>query len=109
MTYLACRKAIQNAVSSQLAQWGDARDVAEATRRRITRPVERDLERVLIDLADDFPMLGSLVEHRAGGQRRLPIGGQGDLVNGRGLAAATIAASAVSVEQSKPGVIEGAS
>ena len=94
MTYLAYRKAIQNAVSNQLAAWGDARDAAEETRRRITRPVERDLERVLIDLADDFPMLGTLVEHREGGQRRLPIGGQA-LDYARGLVAATIAASAV--------------
>jgi hypothetical protein len=67
MTYLAYRKAIQNAVSTQLAEWGDARDATETARRRIIRPVERDLERVLIDLADDFPLLGTLVAHRAGG------------------------------------------
>ena len=73
-TYLAYRKAIQESVSRQLAEWGDARDAAEATRRRAARPVERDLERVLIDLADDFPLLASLVERRQGGQRRLPIG-----------------------------------
>jgi hypothetical protein len=29
---------------------------------------------VLVDLADDFPLLASLVERREGGQRRLPIG-----------------------------------
>jgi hypothetical protein len=53
--------------------------------------VERDLERVLIGLADDFPLLASLVERREGGQRRLPIGGGPDgagEVNERILAAA---------------------
>jgi hypothetical protein len=29
---------------------------------------------VLVELADDFPMLASLVDRRLGGQRRLPIG-----------------------------------
>jgi len=38
------------------------------------RPIERDLENVLVDLAADFPLLGALVERRAGGQRRIPIG-----------------------------------
>jgi hypothetical protein len=36
--------------------------------------VERDLEQVLVDMALDFPLLGTLVEHRKGGQRRLPMG-----------------------------------
>ena len=40
-------------------------------RRRAARPVERDLERVLVELADDFPLLASLVERKEGGQRRL--------------------------------------
>jgi len=71
-TYLAYRKAIQEAVSRQLALWGDARDTGEPSRRRAARPVERDLEVVLIDLADEFPLLATLVEQRAGGQRRLP-------------------------------------
>jgi hypothetical protein len=74
-TYLAYRKAIQEAVARQLAAWGDAPEPAEQARRRAARPVERDLESVLADLADDFPLLGALVEKRAGGQRRLAAGG----------------------------------
>jgi len=73
-SYLAYRKAIQEVVSRQLADWGDRRD-AEA-QPRIAR-LERDLERVLEDLADDFPLLRSLVDRRAGGQKRLPIAGRG--------------------------------
>lgn len=76
-TYLAFRKAIQEVVTQQLAAWGDARDTGEETRRRAARPVERDLERVLVDLADDFPLLAALVERRSGGQRKLPIGRDG--------------------------------
>jgi len=45
-TYLAYRKLLQEAVSRQLAAWGDVRDQAEESRRRVARPVERDLERV---------------------------------------------------------------
>jgi hypothetical protein len=74
-TYLAYRKAIQEVVSRQLAQWGDVRD-AEA-RPRVVR-LERDLERVLEDLADDFPLLRSLVDRRPGGQKQLPLPGRGD-------------------------------
>src|SRR5438067_2229368 len=73
-TYLAYRKAVQEAVSRQLALWGDVRDAGEPARRRAARPVERDLEAVLIELADEFPLLTTLVEQRAGGQRRLPAG-----------------------------------
>ncbi len=76
-TYLAYRKAIQEAVSRQLAEWGDAAEAGERERRRAARPVERDLEAVLMDLADSFPLLASLVEQRAGGQRRLPMAGSG--------------------------------
>lgn len=77
-TYLAYRKAIQEAVSRQLAAWGDMGDRTEHGQRRAARPVERDLEAVLMDLADTFPLLASLVEQRAGGgQRRLPIGAAG--------------------------------
>jgi hypothetical protein len=36
--------------------------------------VERDLEGVLLDLADEFPLLAALVERRTGGQRSLPMG-----------------------------------
>jgi hypothetical protein len=73
-TYLAYRRAIQEAVSQQLAAWGDSRDGSEPAQRRAARPIERDLENVLVDLADEFPMLASLVEQRLGGQRKLPIG-----------------------------------
>jgi hypothetical protein len=74
-SYLAYRKAIQEVVSRQLAEWGDRHDAA--ARPRMAR-LERDLERVLEDLADDFPLLRSLVDRRAGGQKRLPMPGRGD-------------------------------
>ena len=73
MVFLAYRKAIQEAVTEQLALWGDVREAADEARRRRARPVERDLEHVLLALADDFPMLASLVERRPGGQRRLEM------------------------------------
>ncbi len=96
--YLSYRKALQEVVSRQLAQWGAERDGAEDTRRRVARPVERDLERVLVDLADDFPLLASLVERKEGGQRRLPIGGPGGGVETRRLVAAGVVAAAEQVE-----------
>jgi hypothetical protein len=73
-TYLVYRKAIQEVVSRQLAAWGDTR---EPDMRARTARLERDLERVLEDLADEFPLLRSLVERRAGGQKRLPMPGRG--------------------------------
>lgn len=73
--YLAYRKAIQEVVSRQLAVWGDLR---EGEARPRTLRLERDLERVLEDLADHFPLLRSLVDHRPGGQKRLPLPGRGD-------------------------------
>ena len=73
-TYLAYRKAIQEVVSRQLAEWGDRR--ASDGRPQVAR-LERDLERVLEDLADDFPLLRSLVDRRPGGQKRLPMPGRG--------------------------------
>ena len=76
-TYLAYRKAIQEAVTQQLAAWGDAPASDERARRRAARPVERDLESVLAELADDFPLLATLVEQRTGGQRRLAAGSRG--------------------------------
>ncbi len=72
--YLAYRQAIQEAVSRQLAEWGELRDRQEQARRRAARPVERDLQSVLVDLAEEFPLLSTLVERHAGGQRRLPMG-----------------------------------
>ena len=74
-TWLLYRKAIQEAVSRQLAAWGDVHAAGEQNRRRAARPVERDLETVLLDLADRFPLLASLVEKHVGGQRRLLVGG----------------------------------
>jgi hypothetical protein len=73
--YLAHRKAIQEAVAAQLAAWGDAREevMEEEARRRKTRPVERDLATILAEMTDDFPLVASLVERRAGGQKALPI------------------------------------
>ena len=73
-TYLAYRKAIQEAVARQLGEWGDLREAGAEARRRAARPVERDLEAVLVDLAEEFPLLSALVERRAGGQRSLPMG-----------------------------------
>jgi len=75
--YLSYRKAIQEAISRQLTAWGDAREPTEEARRRVARPLERDLERVIEELSPDFPLLASLVEHRAGGQKRLPLGKNG--------------------------------
>ena len=73
-TYLAYRKAIQEVVSRQLTRWGADRDADTPPR---TVRLERDLERVLEDLSDEFPLLRSLVDRRAGGQRRLPMPGRG--------------------------------
>ena len=73
-TYLAYRKAIQEVVARQLAQWGDARD--GEVKPRVAR-LDRELERVLEDLAEDFPLLRSLVDRRTGGQRRLPMPDRG--------------------------------
>jgi hypothetical protein len=95
VTYLAYRKAIQAAVQAQLANWGEAREREDRARRRATRPIERDLEGVLVDLAEEFPALGALVERRAGGQRRLPTGGSGQ--GGGGLAETSGTSEAVPV------------
>jgi hypothetical protein len=72
LTYLAYRKAIQEAVSGPLSAWGGGQDREDAARRRAARPLERDLEGVLEDLAAEFPAVAALVERRPGGQRRLP-------------------------------------
>jgi hypothetical protein len=86
ITYLAYRKAIQEAVQAQLAAWGEARDREDSARRKAARPLERDLEAVLVDLADEFPALAALVERRPGGQRRLP---SGHAVDGKAASVAT--------------------
>ena len=111
-TYLAYRKAVQEAVSRQLALWGDVRDAGEPARRRAARPVERDLEAVLIELADEFPLLTTLVEQRAGGQRRLPAARPGAGPDGgQGLAtllAASASTSAPDVREPAPPAPVGA-
>jgi len=77
-TYLMFRKAVQEAVAAQLAAWGAAPPAAdEEARRRKTRPVEKDLTGVLMEMAEDFPLIASLVEQRTGGQKRLPMGRAG--------------------------------
>ena len=73
--YLAYRKVIQETVTVQLAEWGET-PPSEA-RRGPPRRLERDLQTVLDELAGDFPLLATLVERRAGGQRRLPFGAAG--------------------------------
>ena len=93
-TYLGFRKAIQEAVGRQLAVWGDGHSGAEQAPPREVRPLQRDLVQVLEDLAMDFPLLGSLVEQRAGGQKRLPLGLRGTGNDGRGFVAAAILATA---------------
>ena len=70
--FLAYRKAIQEAVAAQFAAWGAAPRPAKRAPR--TRPMERDIRRVLGDLAEDYPLLTTLVERQTGGQRRLPLG-----------------------------------
>ena len=72
--YLTVRKAVQQSVMAQLQIWGEGQDPEERARRRATRPLERDLEQVLVRLADDFPALAPLVEQRPGGQKALPVG-----------------------------------
>ncbi len=89
--YLAARKAIQEVVTRQLAAWGDSREEAEAPRPRAMRSLERDLERVLLELAEGFPLLASLVEQRRGGQKRLALAPSPDLGIGAGPGAATAA------------------
>lgn len=72
--FLAYRKALQEAVAQQLARWGDDHAAESAQHRRVARPIERDMESVLADLADDFPMLAMLVHRQAGGNRKLRVG-----------------------------------
>ena len=62
--YLAYRKAIQEAVSRQLEVWGDQRSTAPDAPSRMMRPLERDLDRVLEELSDDFPLLASLIDRK---------------------------------------------
>lgn len=104
-TYLAHRKAIQEALAQQLAAWGDVPASDERARRRAARPVERDLESVLADLAADFPLLAALVEQRAGGQRRLAAtadGGRPEPAHAAAEDAATPVATADIAQEPSP-------
>ena len=91
-TYLAFRKAIQQAVSRQLAEWGDAPTTGEEAPPREVRPLQRDLAQLLEDLAIDFPLLSSLVDQRAGGQKRLPLGARGSVTDARSFVGASLTA-----------------
>jgi len=97
--YLGYRKAIQEAVSRQLAHWGDVREADNKAGRRVVRPMERDLETVLVDLADEFPLLASLVERRAGGQKRLPIGQTKSADDGHAVLAMSVMTGAEALEE----------
>jgi len=97
--YLGYRKAIQEAVSQQLAHWGDVRESGDKAGRRAVRPMERDLETVLVDLADEFPLLASLVERRAGGQKRLPIGQTKSADDGHAVLAMSVMTGAEALEE----------
>ncbi len=75
-TFLAYRKAIQEPVAKLLMELGDAPRPSTSRRPR-TRTLERDLRSVLSALSGDFPLIATLVEHRAGGQSRLALGDPG--------------------------------
>lgn len=70
--FLSYRKAIQEAVSTELEAWGAAPPPQKRAPR--TRPLERDIRRVLGDLADEYPLLTTLVDLTRGGARRLRSG-----------------------------------
>lgn len=99
-TYLAFRKALQEAVSKQLAAWGDARESAEEAPPREVRPLQRDLARLLEDLALDFPLLASLVERRAGGQKKLPLATRGNVADGCAFVTASVSEQAEAYKSS---------
>ncbi|HEY7216830.1 MAG TPA: ATP-binding protein [Candidatus Binatia bacterium] len=102
-TYLAFRKAIQQALAKQLAAWGDAPPASEQAPPRELRPLQRDLAHLLEDLAMDFPLLASLVERRAGGQKRLPLATRGNNGDAPSFVAASVSALA---EGGEPGTEE---
>lgn len=72
----------------QLTAWGDSREEPEAPRSRSMRTLERDLERVLLELSEGFPLLASLVEQRRGGQKRLPLAPKTEFGDGPGFGGA---------------------
>jgi hypothetical protein len=92
-TYLAFRKAIQQAVVKQLAEWGDVPATSDQAPPREVRPLQRDLAKLLEDLANDFPLLASLVEQRAGGQKRLPLAARAEIGDARSFVAASMSAT----------------
>jgi hypothetical protein len=71
--FLSYRKAIQEAVAARFDAWG-ATTAAPPQRAPRTRPMERDIRRVLGELAGEYPLLATLAERTAGGQRKLPLG-----------------------------------
>lgn len=75
-TFLAYRKAVQEVVTTQLEAWGEG-PATSGRRRSRAGALERDLRSVLADLSETYPLLSTLVERRAGGQRRLPLGDGG--------------------------------
>ena len=100
--YLACRKGIQEAASGPLAAWGAAGDErAEESRRRKIRPLERDLVDILLGVADDFPLVSSLIERRAGGQKRLSLA-SGRGAGQQGIMAGRLSALAPGEERLEP-------
>jgi len=100
-TYLAFRKAIQESVSKQLAAWGDARESTEEARPREVRPLQRDLAHLLEELAEEFPLLASLVERRSGGQKRLPLGSSAKVPESRAFVTASVMEHAEAKESSE--------
>jgi hypothetical protein len=106
--YLSYRRAVQEAVQAQLTRWGDARDVVEDTRRKVARPMERDLERVLDGLTDEFPLLAALVERQRGGQRKITLAGDGSRVHagGEGMSGSGNGAAGVVADPEAVAVLE---
>jgi len=102
-TYLGFRKAIQQGVAQQLAEWGDAPAASDQAPPREVRPLQRDLAHLLEKLADDFPLLTSLVERRAGGQKRLPLAARINNGDGRSFVAASVTDLAARGENSAQG------
>lgn len=70
--FLGYRKAVQEAVSGLLAEWGSLPS-GKSERQPRVRPIERDLQKILAELAEEFPLLATLADRRAGGQRPLPL------------------------------------
>jgi hypothetical protein len=102
--YLAYRKGIQEAAAGPLATWGsggDARD--EEARRRKVRPLERDLTDILVGVADEFPLVASLIERRAGGQKRLSLGS----ARSGGTGPPGIAVGQLAAATAPPGAVSG--